>query len=127
VRLIKNHLQQKERRFKMSKLWQAWTNGILGIWLFIAAFLSLSPMAILWNNLIVGVIVAIAGFTMIKAKSWQGWTAGILGIWLVIAAFIPALQTHMGNMWNGIIVGILLMIAGFGAFETGGHHVPHTA
>jgi len=110
----------------MSKLWQAWTNGILGIWLFIAAFLPFSPTGNLWDNLIVGVITGIAGFTMIKAKTWQGWTAGILGIWLIMAAFIPQLQAHVGNMWNGIIVGILLMIAGFGAFESGTHQVAHT-
>jgi hypothetical protein len=96
-------------------MWQAWTIGILGVWLFIAAFLNFAASGNLWNNLIVGIIVGIAGFTMIKAKSWQGWTAGILGIWLIIAAFIPSLQAHMGNMWNGIIVGILLMIAGFWA------------
>ena len=111
----------------MSKMWQAWTNGIFGVWLFIAAFLPFGPMGNLWDNLIVGVITGIAGFTMIKEKSWQGWTAGILGIWLIIAAFIPALQAHMGNMWNGIIVGILLMIAGFGAFESGTHQVGHTS
>ena len=103
----------------MSKMWQAWTNGILGVWLFIAAFLPFSATGNLWDNLIVGVIVGIAGFTMIKEKAWQGWTAGILGIWLIIAAFIPQLQTHAGNMWDGIIVGILLMVAGFGALQGG--------
>jgi len=84
-------------------------------------------MGNLWNDLIVGVIVGIAGFTMIKEKSWQGWTAGILGIWLIIAAFIPSLQAHAGNMWNCIIVGVLLMVAGFGAFEGQGRQIPHTA
>lgn len=96
-------------------MWQAWTNAILGLWLFIAAFLPFSATLNLWDNLIVGVLVGITGFAMTKEKAWQGWTAGILGIWLVIAAFIPALQAHTGNMWNGIIVGVLLMVAGFGA------------
>jgi hypothetical protein len=107
-------------------MWQAWTVGILGLWLVIAAFLPFSPDGNLWNNLIVGIIVAVSGFTAIKEKNWQGWTAGILGIWLIIAAFIPEIQAHTGNMWNGIIVGILLMIAGFGALEGKGHHLPHT-
>jgi len=108
-------------------MWQAWTTGILGIWIFIAAFLPFSTTGNLWDNLIVGVLTAIGGFWMIKEKSWQGWSAGILGIWLVIAAFIPALQTHAGNMWNGIIVGILLVIVGLGAL-VGGHSnlAPHT-
>ncbi|RLD16818.1 hypothetical protein DRI50_00915 [candidate division KSB1 bacterium] len=111
-------------------MWQAWVNGILGVWLFIAAFLNFAPNGNLWNHLIVGVIAAIAGFTMINKKAWQGWLSGIMGIWLIIAAFIPALQAHAGNMWNGIIVGILLMIGGFGALsgsgqEHAGHQVAH--
>jgi len=106
--------------------WQAWTNGILGIWLFIAAFLNFSTTGNLWDNLIVGVIAAIAGFTMIKEHSWQGWTAGILGVWLIISAFTPALQTHTGNMWNDSIVGILLMIAGFGAYKSHKEIPAHT-
>jgi len=110
-------------------MWQAWTNGIIGLWLFIAAFLPFSATGNLWDNLIVGVIAGIAGYTMIKEKNWQGWTAGILGIWLIIAAFIPELVSHTGNMWNAGIVGILLMIAGFGALqsgeELGGHQTTH--
>ena len=99
-------------------MWQAWTNAALGIWIFIAAFLNFSPLGNLWDNLIVGVVATIAGFTMINQKSWQGWLAGIMGIWLVIAAFIPGLQAQSGNMWNDMISGILLMIAGFGAIES---------
>ncbi|OQX87183.1 hypothetical protein B6D60_04505 [candidate division KSB1 bacterium 4484_87] len=76
-------------------MWQAWVNGILGIWLIIAAFL-------------------------IGKKAWQGWTAVIFGIWLVIAAFIPSLQAHTGNLWNDLIVGIIIAIAGFGALGKNG-------
>ncbi|MBN1829910.1 MAG: SPW repeat protein [Deltaproteobacteria bacterium] len=103
-------------------MWQAWTIGVLGVWLFIAAFLPFSPMGVLWDDLVVGVIVAITGFAIIKSKSWQGWTAGLLGIWLMIAAFMPSLQAHAGNLWNGIIVGILLMVAGFGALARKEQH-----
>jgi len=34
---------------------------------------------------------------------------------LIIAAFVPSLKASAGNMWNCIIVGVLLAIAGFGA------------
>jgi len=98
-------------------MWQAWTNVILGVWLVIAAFIPMSTTANLWDNLIVGIIVAVAGFAMAKVKAWQGWLAGIIGIWLVIAAFIPALLTHTGNMWNALIAGILLLVAGYGALK----------
>lgn len=96
-------------------MWQAWVNGILGLWLIIAAFLHLSPAGNLWDNLIVGVIVAIVGYLMVSKKSWQGWLSVVMGVWLIIAAFIPALQLHTANLWNDLIVGILVAIAGFGA------------
>ena len=99
--------------------WQGWTTGILGIWIFIAAFLNFTPTANLWDNLIVGIIVAIAGFLMIKQKPWQGWLASIAGVWLLIAAFIPSLQAHTANMWNDAIIGIIFMIAGFAALGKG--------
>ena len=94
---------------------KAWTNGILGTWLFIAAFLNFSPTGNMWDNLIVGVIVAIIGFAMVKEKAWQGWTAGIVGVWLIIAAFVPQLQQTTANMWNDLISGILIAVAGYGA------------
>lgn len=97
----------------------AWINGILGTWIFIAAFLNFSAMGNLWDNLIVGIIVAIFGFAMIKPKPWQGWVSGIMGLWLIVAAFIPALQTGAGNMWNEIISGIIIAIAGYGAIGGG--------
>ncbi len=50
-------------------MWQAWTVGVLGVWLFIAGFLSFPPTGNLWNDLVVGVIVGVTGFTMIKKKS----------------------------------------------------------
>jgi len=40
-------------------MWQAWTTGILGIWLIIASF-TLSGN--IMNQLIVGVAIAVLGF-----------------------------------------------------------------
>ena len=96
-------------------MWKSWTNGILGTWLVIAAFLSFTPTGNMWDNLIVGLIVAIVGFMMIKEKPWQGWIAGVIGVWVFIAAFIPALQLHNANLWNDLLSGILIAIAGYGA------------
>jgi len=95
--------------------WKGWTNGILGTWLVIAAFLNFTPTGNMWNNLIVGIIVAIVGFAMIKEKGWQGWTSGILGLWLIVAAFIPALKEQTPNLWNDLITGLIVAIAGYAA------------
>ena len=109
-------------------MWKSWTNGILGTWLVVTAFLSFSPTGNMWNNLIVGLIVGIIGFAMIKEKPWQGWTAGIVGTWVFIAAFIPALQLHMPNLWNDLLSGILIAVAGYGALGNmsgSSHDVSH--
>ncbi len=100
-------------------MWQAWVNGLLGVWLFIAAFLNLGAKGNLWDDLIVGIIVAFVGYLMIKDKPWQAWLSIIVGIWLIIAAFIPSLVVGAGNMWNLIISGVLVMIGGFGALGGG--------
>ncbi len=70
-------------------MWQAWTLVILGFWLFLSAFLSFPAMGNLWNDLIAGVLVGIAGLDMSETKPWQGWTSSILGLWLIATAFAP--------------------------------------
>ncbi len=42
--------------------WQDITNGVLGIWLIISAFLKFTAQGNLYNYLIVGIIVAIVSF-----------------------------------------------------------------
>ncbi len=106
-------------------MWQAWTNGIIGIWLFIAAFLNFSSTGNVWDDILVGIVAAVVGFAMVKEKPWQGWLTGLVGIWLIIAAFIPSLVIGAGNEWNAVISGILLMIGGFGALGSS-DITPHT-
>ncbi len=96
-------------------MWKGWVNGLLGLWLIIAAFLKFSATAVMWNNLIVGIIVTIVALLMIKEKPWQGWLGTIAGILLFIAAFIKSLQTGAGYLWTDLILGILIAIAGFAA------------
>ncbi len=99
-------------------MWQDWVNVILGIWLIIAGFIpsiTASKGASLWNDLIVGIIVLILAAWVAKSR-WPEWINVILGIWLIIAAFIPSIvASKSGNMWNDIIVGILIVIFGIWA------------
>ncbi|MCD6245378.1 SPW repeat protein [candidate division WOR-3 bacterium] len=97
-------------------MWQNWVNFALGIWLVIAAFIpgiTASKSGSLWNDLIVGVLVAIFAFMAIGAKKAICWINAILGIWLVIAAFIPGIVgSKSGNLWNDLISGIIILIVG---------------
>ncbi|MGB9592031.1 MAG: SPW repeat domain-containing protein [Candidatus Kryptoniota bacterium] len=97
-------------------MWQAWTNAVLGLWLMVAAFLGFGPTANLWDNLIVGLVVAIASVTILKQKPWQAWLALIFGVWMIIAAFIPSLVDGTGYLYNDLTSGLIIAIAGFASF-----------
>ncbi len=92
----------------------AWIVGILGLWLIVAAFLGFGENAAMWNNLLVGIVVAIVGYNMLENLQWQNWVSMIVGIWLIISAFIPDLRVGDAFMWNAVITGILVAISGFG-------------
>ena len=98
-------------------MWKGWTNGILGLWLIIAAFIKFSATGAMWDNLIVGLIVTIVAILMIKEKPWQGWLGTLSGLALFIAAFIKSLQTGPGYLWTTLILGVLIAIAGFAALQ----------
>jgi len=44
---------------------------------------------------------------------WQSIVNGILGIWLIISAFIVKGLGDTGNLWNYLIVGIIVAVLGF--------------
>ncbi|HSW77483.1 MAG TPA: SPW repeat protein [Candidatus Chromulinivoraceae bacterium] len=46
-----------------SQTWASWLNGIAGLWLIIAPFIiGSTESAVLWNQIIVGLAVAVLGF-----------------------------------------------------------------
>ncbi|GMR14320.1 MAG: hypothetical protein BMS9Abin29_2569 [Gemmatimonadota bacterium] len=99
--------------------WKAWTVGILGLWLALAGFLALGQSGNLWDDVIVGTVVAVVGFMMIGETPWQGWLSGLLGLWVIIAAFIPTLLAGSGLVWNNLLAGFLIAAAGFAALGAG--------
>jgi len=99
-------------------MWQAWTNGIVGLWLILAALLGFGPTANLVDNLIVGLVVSITAGTALKRKPWQSWSALVFAVWMMIAAFIPSLVDGAGYLYNDFIAGMIITIAGFASFGT---------
>lgn len=43
-------------------MWTQWVNGLLGIWIIIVPFLSMSPGALRSTLVISGIVIAILGF-----------------------------------------------------------------
>ncbi len=98
----------------------AWVVGILGIWMIVAAFLTFASATVMWHNLIIGLVVGIAGYNMIEKLQWQSWVSMIVGLWLVISAFMPEMRIGEAFLWNALITGILLAVSGFGTIAEKG-------
>lgn len=85
---------------------------ILGLWLVVSAFVGLGPQGLLWSDLVSGILIAIFGFTAARESTGSGVVAGILGLWAIVCAFIPGLRTGGAMVWNNVIVGAIVFIAG---------------
>jgi hypothetical protein len=89
--------------------------SLLGLWLIVAGFITKLANANIYDNLIVGLIVASLGVVLGKVKTRQAWSCYVFGIWMIMAAFIPRFLLGSGHLWNNLVVGILIAIAGFTA------------
>lgn len=90
-------------------------NAVLGVWLFLApivlgyGFVSDA----VWNGIFVGTILLIAA--LVEAVGvWRNptlaWISFVAGAWLVVAPFVLDYAAAPLLRWNGIIVGVLVMI-----------------
>src|SRR5690606_38736358 len=88
-------------------------NLVLGIWLIIAAFTIAVSEEAYWNDLIVGIIVLILAATRLSRPTEgtkpASWVNAAIGVWLIAAPFILSYETDQ-EMWNDIIVGVLVLV-----------------
>ena len=96
----------------------SWLNIILGIWVlispFVVQFAQLS--AATWNNVIVGIVIAILAIirTSVPRQTGWSWVNVILGIWMIISPFaLGAMTTAV--LWNNIILGIVIALIATGS------------
>lgn len=86
--------------------------GLLGIWLIVASLWRFAVPVEMWSNFITGVIVALLGFSLSREPAHR-WVSGIAGLWLIVSTFIPGLHAGTPLLINNIIVGVVLIFAGF--------------
>ncbi len=86
-------------------MWQAWVNVVLGIWMLISGFVPSLQTSI--NLIIVGLIIAIMGFT--TYKTWQGIVNGILGLWLFVSGAIINLMAPANLIIVGLVVALIAL------------------
>jgi len=95
-------------------MFHGWITGVLGIWLIVASFIVTGgEINNLANDLIVGLIVAVAGLSaFITRRVWLGLVTGILAIWLIFSAFL-FFNNQFLYARNNLIVGVITTILGF--------------
>ena len=91
----------------------SWVNVLLGIWVIISPFMiqfARLPAA-MWNNVIVGIVIAILALIRSSTPRQPGWSWAnvVLGIWMIISPFALGVMTT-AILWNNIILGIVIAI-----------------
>ena len=94
-----------------------WVNVLLGIWVIISPFIVqfANLPAVMWNNVIVGIVVAILALirsSMPRQSGWS-WVNVILGIWMIISPFVLG-ATAAAVLWNNIVLGIVIALVAWG-------------
>lgn len=89
-------------------------NVLLGIWLIIAPFaLAYSHTAsAAWNDIIVGAVIVVAAGARAAAPANNvvlSWLNVLLGAWLVIAPFALGNRAVAANVWNDVVVGLIVV------------------
>lgn len=105
-------------------------NLILGAWFIVSPWLlSYSSSAAIWNQFIVGIIIAVLAIGRLIAPSqrWMSALSGIAALWAIIAPFILS-YNRSAAYWNEVVVAIAVAILAFsnsGSSVTAGDTIQH--
>jgi hypothetical protein len=110
--------------------WAGITNLILGGWLIASPYLvAFNRREVMWNNIVVGAAVAVLAIVRLIVRSHSGgasWINALLGLWLMVAPF--ALHYELPTqMWNSVIVGLVVALLALGSVSESRSHHPPTA
>jgi len=83
-------------------------NIMLGIWLFVSAFVWPHRTWQFNNTWILGVITVVVGLIALGSPAAR-FVNTLVGVWLVISAFsVPLLS--VATRWNNVLVGVAIFI-----------------
>jgi hypothetical protein len=92
-------------------------NVLLGIWLFISAFVWAHTNAQMTNTWILGVLCVIFAFIAMSVPAAR-YLNTALAIWLFISAFaLPTIGP--GTVWNNVLVAIAIFLVSLVPNDTG--------
>jgi hypothetical protein len=88
--------------------WPRWINLVLGVWLFVSAFIWPHTQASYTNTWILGVLITAVAVWALFVPAVR-WANTALAVWLFISTlFIMHIST--GTAWNNAIVAALVFI-----------------
>ena len=85
-----------------------WFNIIVGVWLFLSAFLWAHTSAQFTNSLVVGALCAAAAAIGLKAPPFR-FVNVALALWLFFSTWVFPVESG-GTLWNNVIASILMLI-----------------
>ena len=98
---------------------------LLGVWLFISAFIWPHTTSQMTNTWICGVIAVVFAAIAMRAPQAR-YVNTILAIWLFISAFaLPSVS--IGTVWNNVIVAIAVFVSSLVPSDTVPHLTHRTA
>jgi uncharacterized membrane protein YdfJ with MMPL/SSD domain len=112
----------------------SWLNFILGVWLIVSPFVLLyrGISQALYDNIIVGILVAILAIWRALAEETDGmtvvsWVMALLGLWTLISPFVLGYSQTRNAMVNDVIVGIVVGILAIwrGSVTSAAHPAHH--
>ena len=104
-----------------SAAWPRWINFLIGVWLFISAWVWPHTVAAQTNTWIVGALIAIAAIWAMFAPPVR-LVNTILAIWLFFSTLF-IYHTSAATLWNNLIVAVVvfaLSLIPSGAMTVGG-------
>lgn len=91
--------------------------GVLGAWMLIAPFTPMSVDGKFFTDLLVGLVVANIGVTMVYEPRWLRLVVATIGCWICLSAFIPRLSTGRALTINDTIAGAFLVVLAMAAIH----------
>jgi hypothetical protein len=97
-------------------------NLVLGIWLFISAFVWPHDVAQMTNTWILGVLAVIFALIAMRVQAVR-YLNSLLAVWLFISAFaLPHL--HRGTVWNNALVALVMFFVSLQSSDTDRRGLP---
>ncbi len=88
--------------------WAPGINLILGVWLFISAFVWPHTTAAMTNTWILGVIIAVISAISLSVPQVR-WLDALAAVWLFISTFAISHQ-NVGTVWNYVVIAVVVFI-----------------